>query len=71
MTDSLVTLFQTAYRNLDLLPLLHQSDLDRFRVECGRQVIEELVQLVEDSGAADSKIIFSECGCAERNQAKV
>jgi KAP family P-loop domain len=59
MTDSLFTLFQTAYRNLDLLPLLDQKDLDRFRVEYGGEVIEELVQLVEDSGAADSKIIFS------------
>ncbi|MGV0024699.1 P-loop NTPase fold protein [Phormidesmis priestleyi] len=59
MTDSLLTLFQTAYRNLDLLPLLDQKDLARFRVEYGGEVIEELVQLVEDSGAADSKIIFS------------
>ena len=54
-----MTLFQTAYRNLDLLPLLNQKDLDRFGVKYGEQVIEELVQLVEDSGAADSKVIFS------------
>ncbi len=59
MADSLLTLFQTAYRNLDLLPLLDQKDLDRFGVEYGGQVIEELVQLVEDGGAADSKVIFS------------
>ncbi|KAM3102703.1 hypothetical protein ACKFKF_03050 [Phormidesmis sp. 146-12] len=59
MADSLLSLFQTAYRNLDLLPLLDQKDLDRFRVEYGGDVIDQLVQLVEDSGAADSKIIFS------------
>jgi AAA ATPase domain len=59
MADSLLTLFQTAYRNLDLLPLLDQKDLDRFRVEYGGEVIEELVQLVEDSSAGDSKVIFS------------
>ena len=59
MADNLLTLFQTAYRNLDLLPLLNQKDLDRFGVKYGEQVIEELVQLVEDSGAADSKVIFS------------
>ncbi len=43
MADSLLTLFQTAYRNLDLLPLLDQKDLDRFGVKYGEQVIEELV----------------------------
>ena len=59
MNNQLFESFQTAYRNLELQPLIDQKDLDKFRVEYCHQVIEELQQLVEDSPAADSKIMFT------------
>ena len=59
MSEDLLKSFQEAYRNLELLPLLEQKDLDRFRVDYGEEVIEELEQLVEDSPNADGKIIFT------------
>lgn len=59
MADELLKAFQEAYRNLDLLPLIEQKDLERFRVDYGNEVIEELEQLVEDSPSGDGKIIFT------------
>ncbi|WP_017314462.1 ATP-binding protein [Mastigocladopsis repens] len=59
MSEDLLKSFQEAYRNLELLPLVQQNDLDRFRVDYGNEVIEELEQLVEDSPNADGKIIFT------------
>lgn len=57
--SELLKSFQEAYRNLELLPLLEQKELDRFRVDYGNEVIEELEQLVEDSPNANGKIIFT------------
>ncbi|MBH8576114.1 ATP-binding protein [Nostocaceae cyanobacterium CENA369] len=59
MSDELLKSFQQAYRNLELLPLIQPNDLDRFRVNYGDEVIEELEQLVEDSPNGDGKIIFT------------
>lgn len=59
MSGDLLSTFQEAYRNLELLPLLEQKDLDRFRVDYGNEIIEELEQLVEDSPSGDGKIIFT------------
>lgn len=59
MSGDRLTTFQTAYRNLDLLPLIDPNDLVRFRVEYGADVIAELQQLVEDHNAGAAKIIFS------------
>jgi DNA polymerase III delta prime subunit len=59
MPQDLLKSFQQAYRNLELLPLLHAKDLDTFRVDYGEEVIEELEQLVEDSPNSDGKIIFT------------
>lgn len=59
MSNDLLESFREAYRNLDLLPLLDQKELDKFRVDYASNVIEELDQLVEDSPNADGKIIFT------------
>ena len=59
MSSNLLESFRDAYKNLDLLPLLEQNDLKRFRVDYGGEVIEELEQLVEDSPSGDGKIIFT------------
>lgn len=59
MSAELLKSFQEAYRNLELLPLLEQKDLEQFRVNYGDEIIEELEQLVEDSPNGDGKIIFT------------
>ncbi|MBD2540373.1 P-loop NTPase fold protein [Coleofasciculus sp. FACHB-SPT36] len=59
MTSELLESFREAYRNLDLLPLIDENELKKFRVDYGSEIIEELEQLVEDSPAADGKIIFT------------
>ena len=41
MSEDLLKSFQEAYRNLELLPLLEQKDLDRFRVDYGENGKEE------------------------------
>jgi len=58
MSENLLPVFQEAYRNLELLPLIEQKDLDKFQVNYGSEVIEELEQLVEDSPSGDGKIIW-------------
>lgn len=59
MPNELLESFREAYRNLELLPLLEQKDLEKFKVEYGVEVIEELEQLVEDSPSGDGKIVFA------------
>ena len=59
MSEALLASFREAYRNLELLPLLAGTALDRFWVDYGAEAIEELEQLIEDSPAGDSKIIFT------------
>ena len=59
MSGELLKSFQEAYRNLELLPLVEEKDLQQFRVDYGAETIEELEQLTEDSPNSDGKIIFS------------
>lgn len=51
--------FREAYRNLDLLPLIHHRETERFRVEYGKHVLSKLEQLVEDDDTDSAKIIFA------------
>ena len=59
MENTLLLEFQQAYRNLTFLPLLKEEDINRFGVEYGTQVIEELQQLIEDSYEQNSKIVLA------------
>lgn len=59
MNNTLLESFRTAYRNLELQPLIDQKELDKFRVDYCHEIIEELQQLVEDSPSGDCKIIFT------------
>ncbi|MDZ8227764.1 ATP-binding protein [Nostoc sp. ChiVER01] len=59
MTEDLLKSFQQAYRNLELLPLIEENDLRRFRVEYGEDTIDELIQLIEDSPNSDGKVVFT------------
>jgi energy-coupling factor transporter ATP-binding protein EcfA2 len=59
MTIDRLASFQTAFQNLNVLPLRTPEDLDRFRVEYGTEIIQELKQLVTQCAAEDNKIIFT------------
>ena len=59
MPNELLEPFREAYRNLELLPLLQPRELEKFKVEYGTEIIEELEQLIEDSPAGDGKIVFT------------
>lgn len=59
MSGDRLAQFQEAYRNLDLLPLIEQRDLEKFRVAYGLEILAELQQLVEDDDSRDGKIVFS------------
>lgn len=59
MTNYRLNSFRNAYQNLQLLPLVKPEDLQRFRVEYGTEVLEELTQLVEDCSDNNDKIIFT------------
>jgi hypothetical protein len=48
MTSDRLKQFQEAYRNLDLLPLIEQRELEKFQMEYGQDILAELQQLVED-----------------------
>ncbi|MDY6806079.1 MAG: AAA family ATPase [Cyanobacteriota bacterium] len=57
--SNLLESFREAYRNLQLLPLLSDENLEKFEVEYGKRTIEELEQRVEDSPSGNTKIIFA------------
>lgn len=57
--SSLLESFRTAYRNLQLLPLLEPEEIEKFRVPYGRRVLLELEQVVDDCTPTNNKIIFT------------
>lgn len=59
MVSPLLEPFREAYRNLELLPLRSDKELERFAVKYGTEIIDELEQLVEDSPSEDGKIILA------------
>ena len=65
MDNSLLSDFRQAYRNLTFLPLIKEEDINKFGVEYGTQVIEELQQLIEDNYEQNSKVVLAKhrgCG---------
>ena len=59
MINPLLSEFQQAYRNLTFLPLIEEEDINKFGVEYGTPVIEELQQLIEDSYEQNSKVVLA------------
>jgi predicted AAA+ superfamily ATPase len=57
--QNLLESFREAYRNLELLPLVHPKELQQLKVDYGDEIIEELEQLVKDSPSGDGKIVFT------------
>ncbi|MCC5636106.1 ATP-binding protein [Nostoc sp. CHAB 5844] len=59
MTNELLKSFQEAYSNLELFPLMEEKEMKQFRVDYGKDLIADLIQLVEDSPNGDGKIVFT------------
>jgi hypothetical protein len=59
MTIDRLESFQTAFQNLNVLPLRTPEELDRFRVEYGTEIIKEIGQLVKQCVPNDNKIVFT------------
>jgi GTPase SAR1 family protein len=59
MYQTQLEIFQTAYKNLELTPLITKEKSDKFAVPCNPDIIEELEQLIEDASPNNYKIIFS------------
>lgn len=59
MTNQRLASFQTAFQNLQLLPLVTVEQLNKFHVEYGTEILEELEHLVEDCSPDNNKIIFT------------
>ena len=59
MANTLLSNFQEAYHNLSFLPLITEADINKFGVEYGTPVIEDLQQLIEDSRDQNSKVILA------------
>ncbi len=58
MNQELLERLQATYRDLDLFPLLEPRDIERFRVEYGREVLVRLRREVEAS-EKDGKLVFA------------
>jgi len=58
MNEALLTIFQKAYQDLDLFPLIEPDDIERFRVDYGREVLVRLRQEVNAS-TKDQKFVFA------------
>lgn len=59
MTNNRLESFQKAFQNLPLLPLTTPEELNKFHVEYGTEILEELDHLVEDCSPDNNKIIFT------------
>jgi GTPase SAR1 family protein len=59
MNDDRLESFRSVFKNLALFPLVTPEELDRFHVEYGTRIIEQLDQLVEDCSPNSNKIVFT------------
>lgn len=58
MNEALLPIFQQAYRDLDLFPLIEPKEIESFRVDYGREVLVRLRQEVNAS-IKDQKFVFA------------
>jgi len=58
MNEALLAIYQQAYRDLDLFPLITPDTIEKFRVDYGREVMLRLKQEILASNK-DGKVIFS------------
>jgi energy-coupling factor transporter ATP-binding protein EcfA2 len=65
MTESILATFQEAYRDLDLFPLIEPKDIEKFRVDYGREVMVRLKQEVNASTKAQKFVFAGHRGCGK------
>jgi energy-coupling factor transporter ATP-binding protein EcfA2 len=65
MTQTLLENLQTAYRDLDLFPLVEPEEIERFRVEYGRDVLVRLKKEVEAAEKKGKVIFAGHRGCGK------
>jgi energy-coupling factor transporter ATP-binding protein EcfA2 len=65
MNEALLAVFQKAYQDLDLFPLIEPEDIERFRVDYGREVLVRLRQEVNASTKAQKFIFAGHRGCGK------
>ena len=65
MNEALLTIFQQAYRDLDLFPLIEPKDIESFRVDYGREVLVRLRQEVNASTKAQKFVFAGHRGCGK------
>lgn len=65
MNQDLLEKLQIAYRYLDLFPLIDPEDIERFRVEYGREVLVRLKREVEASEKKGKLIFAGHRGCGK------
>lgn len=65
MNEALLTTLRKAYQAFDLFPLIEPEDIDRFRVEYGREVLVRLKQEVNASTKAQKFVFAGHRGCGK------
>jgi energy-coupling factor transporter ATP-binding protein EcfA2 len=65
MNQELLAKLQVAYRDLDLFPLIEAEDIEKFRVEYGREVLVRLKREVEASEKKGKLIFAGHRGCGK------
>jgi energy-coupling factor transporter ATP-binding protein EcfA2 len=58
MNETVLAIFQRAYQDFDLFPLIEPEDIEKFRVDYGREVLVRLKQEVNAS-VKDQKFVFA------------
>jgi energy-coupling factor transporter ATP-binding protein EcfA2 len=65
MNEALLAVFQKAYQDLDLFPLIEPEEIERFRVDYGREVLVRLRQEVNASTKAQKFIFAGHRSCGK------
>ncbi|PSB27794.1 ABC transporter ATP-binding protein [Stenomitos frigidus] len=65
MNEALLKVFQQAYQDFNLLPLIEPEDIERFRVDYGREPLVRLKQEVNASAKAQKFVFTGHTGCGK------
>jgi energy-coupling factor transporter ATP-binding protein EcfA2 len=65
MNEALLAIFQQAYQDFDLFPLIEPEDIEKFRVDYGREVLVRLRQEVNASTKAQKFVFAGHRGCGK------
>lgn len=65
MNEARLAVFQKAYQDLDLFPLVEPEDIEKFRVDYGREVLVQLKQEVNASAKAQKFVFAGHRGCGK------